>query len=281
MAMIYEIPRGSLESGPMSLDYDSGLATIQYYNAGGVEITPTGIATISVSPTLTGENFKSVNPSALGQWSFEGPACRLRVSLAGTNAITAAVKVWRGDDARSGIPDGAFSGLRALTFQNYVEANVKNGVQYEVSSDTLALANGASIDTIFITGANPIVIKNRLVKFNGTHLTTRVYRTPTYTGGSIVPYFNLNDRNSIAGTVVIRAGATVTAVGTEFGAPTFDIGSAGNGNSSLSTYSTLGIERLLAPNTTYLQRITNDSGATQEVSSYLTWYEGQTDLPLA
>jgi len=31
MAMIYEIPRGNLESGPMSLDYDSGLATIQYY----------------------------------------------------------------------------------------------------------------------------------------------------------------------------------------------------------------------------------------------------------
>jgi hypothetical protein len=38
---------------------------------------------------------------------------------------------------------------------------------------------------------------------------------------------------------------------------------------------------LLAPNTTYLQRITNDSGATQEVSSYLTWFEGNTDLPLA
>lgn len=281
MAMIYEIPRGSLETGPMSLDYDSGLATIQYYNAGGAEITPTGVATISVSPTLTGENFKTVAPSALGQWSFEGPVGRLRVSLAGTNAVTAYVRVWRGDDAQSGIPPGAFAGTRALTFQNYIEANVKNGVQYEISSDNLALANGANIDVIFTTGANPVVIKNRLVKFNGTHLTTRVYRTPTYTGGTITPYFNLNDRNPIAGTVVIRTGATVTSVGTEFGAPTYDIGSAGQGNSSLSTYSTLGIERLLAPNTTYLQRITNDSGATQEVSSYLTWFEGSTDLPLA
>lgn len=281
MAMIYEIPRGSLESGPMSLDYDSGLATIQYYNAGGVEITPTGVATISVSPTLTGENFKAVAPLALGQWSFEGPAARLRVSLSGTNALTAYLRVWRGDDASSGIPSGAFAGTRALTFQNYIEANVKNGVQYEISSDTLSLANLSSIDVIFTTGANPVVIKNRLVKFNGTHLTTRVYRTPTYTGGSIAPYFNLNDRNPIAGTVVIRSGATVTAPGTEFGAPTYDIGSAGQGNSSLSTYATLGIERLLAPNTTYLQRITNDSGAAQEVSSYLTWFEGGTDLPLA
>ena len=281
MAMIYEIPRGSLESGPMSLDYDSGLATIQYYNAGGAEITPTGVATISISPTLTGENFKSIYPSALGQWSFDGPAARLRVSLAGTNAVTARVVVWRGDDSRSGIPSGAFTGFRAITFQNYIEANVKNGVQYEIASDTLALANGASIDTIFITGSNPVVIKNRLVKFNGTHLTTRVYRAPTYTGGGSVPYFNLNDRNPIAGSVVVMAGATVTAPGTEFGAPTFDIGSAGNGNASLSTYTTLGIERLLAPNTTYLQRILNDSGAAQEVSSYLTWYEGGTDLPLS
>lgn len=281
MAMIYEMQRGVLESVLMSLDYDSGLASIQYYDAGGVEITPTGVATISVSPTLTGENFKAVYPSASGQWSFDGPCGRLRVSLAGTNAITARVVIWRGDDARSGIPSGAFSGLRAMTFQNYIEANVKNGVQYEISSDNLALANGASIDTIFITGVNPVVIKSRIVKFNGTHLTTRVYRTPTFTGGTITPYFNLNDRNPVAGTVVIRAGATVTAPGTEFGAPTFDIGSSNNGNTSVSTYTTLGIERILAPNTTYLQRITNDTAAIQEVSSYLSWFEGNTDLPLA
>jgi hypothetical protein len=177
-------------------------------------------------------------------------------------------------------PLGLYSGLAATTFQNYIEANVKNGVQYETSSDNLTVGIGANIDVIFTTGANPVIIKNRLVKFNGTHITTRVYRGPTFTGGSITPYFNLNDRNPVAGTATIRTGATVTAPGTEFGAPTFDIGSAGQGNSSLSTYSTLGIERLLAPNTVYLQRITNDSAAVQEISSYLTWYEGGTDLPL-
>lgn len=281
MAMIYEIPRGSLETGPMSLDYDSGLVTIQYYDAGGVEIFPTVMATISVSRTLSGENFKQIYAQALHQWAFEGPAGRLRVALTGTGATTAALKIWRGDDAGSGIPSGAFSGLRAMTFQNYIEANVKNGVQYEIASDNLALAIGGNIDTIFTTGANPVVIKSRIVKFNGTHLTTRVYRAPTYTGGTITPYFNLNDRNPVAGTVVIRAGATVSAVGTEFGAPTFDIGSTNIGNTSVSTYTTLGIERILAPNTTYLQRITNDSSAIQEVTSYLSWFEGNTDLPLA
>jgi hypothetical protein len=167
-----------------------------------------------------------------------------------------------------------------MTFQTFVEANVKNGVEYEFGGDTPALANGAAINTIFITGAKPVIIKSRIIKFNGTSLSTRVYRGPTFTGGVITPYFNLNDRNPVAGGVVIRTGATVSAVGTEFGAPTFDIGSAGVGNTSLGTFSVLGIERLLAPNTTYLQQILNDSGATQRVTSYLTWYEGGTDLPL-
>ncbi|MCY1435908.1 hypothetical protein D9M71_520190 [compost metagenome] len=166
-----------------------------------------------------------------------------------------------------------------MTMQNFTEANVKNGVQYEVSSNTAELANGAHIDTIFITGDQPVLIKNRIVQFSGVSLLTRVFRAPTYTGGSPVPYFNLDDISPVTGGVQVIGGATVTDTGVEFGAPTYSIGSAGVGNSSLSTYSTQGIERRLRPNTTYLQRITNDSGATQRVSGYLSWYEGDSDLP--
>jgi hypothetical protein len=179
-----------------------------------------------------------------------------------------------------GMPEGLFVGLRAMTFQTFVEANVKNGVEYELAGDTPALAIGGVINTIFTTGPKPVIIKSRIVKFSGASLPTRVYRGPTYSGGAITPYFNLNDRNPVAGGVVVRTGVTVSAVGTEFGAPTFDIGSVGVGNSSLGTFSVIGIERLLAPNTTYLQQILNDSAAIQRVTSYLTWYEGGTDLPL-
>lgn len=171
------------------------------------------------------------------------------------------------------------NGLRALTSQSYTEVNVKKGQQYELSADTPTLANAANIDVIFTTGTLPVIIKSRQVKFNGASLLTRVYRSPTYTGGTVTPYFNLNDINPVAGLSLVRTTPTVTAPGTEFGAPTFDIGSTGQGNSSLSTYAITGIERVLQPNTTYLLRITNDSGATQRVSSYLTWYEGQTDFP--
>jgi hypothetical protein len=177
------------------------------------------------------------------------------------------------------MPPGLFEGLRAMTVQNYTEANVKNGVQYEASSNTAALVAGASIDTIFITGAFPVLIKNRIVQFNGNSLLTRVYRAPSYTGGTPAAYFNMDDIGPVAGGVQILSGATVSAAGTEFGAPTYSIGSTDVGNSSLSTFSTQGVERRLRPNTAYLQRITNDSAATQRVTSYLSWFEGGSDLP--
>ena len=179
------------------------------------------------------------------------------------------------------LPVGLFAGTRAITTQNYNEANVKNGVQYEISANTAALAINGNIDTIFTTGANPVLIKSRIVQFSGTSLLSRVYRAPTFTGGSVVPYFNLNSRNPVTGLVTVRSGATVTAPGTEFGAPTYDIGSEGQGNRSLATYAVQGNERLLAANTTYMLRITNDSPAVQRVTTYLSWFDGQTDLPLS
>lgn len=186
---------------------------------------------------------------------------------------------WKDDLALDAMFLRVMNGLRGLVTQDYNSVNVKKGVQYELSGNTAVLADGASIDTIFTTGALPVIIKSRIIKFNGTSLATRVYRAPTYTGGTITPYFNLNDIGPVTGLTVVRTTPTVTVVGTEFGAPTFDIGSAGIGNVSVSTYAVTGNERVLRPNTTYLQRITNDSGAAQRVSSYLTWFEGNPDFP--
>lgn len=179
-----------------------------------------------------------------------------------------------------GLPNGLFAALRAITTQGYTEGNVKNGVQFEISSPPVSLGAAGNLDTIFITGSKPVLIKGRSVKFNGVLLTTRVYRAPTYTGGTPATVYNLNDINPVATSVLVLTGATVTGVGVEFGAPTYDIGSVGIGGSSISTYATTGIERALRPNTVYLQRITNDDGSAQLVSGSLTWYEGNFDLPL-
>lgn len=180
-----------------------------------------------------------------------------------------------------GTPYGLFAGFRAMTIQTYVEANSKNGSQFEASVPPISVPALGTISLIFITGGKPVIIKDRVIKFNGVLLTTRIYRAPVYTGGSPVTVFNLSDINPQPTTVQILAGATVSNVGTEFGAPTYDIGSTNIGNTQVSTYSVQGAERILRPNTVYLQQITNDdSGAAQLVSGSLTWYEGAPDLPL-
>ncbi|MNJ36155.1 hypothetical protein D3C77_309340 [compost metagenome] len=283
MAMIYEIPRGTLESGPMSLDYDSGLATIQYYDAGGVEITPTGVATISVSPTLTGENFKTVYPEASGQWAFEGPCGRLRVSLAGTNAVTAYVRVWRGDDSRSGIPGGAFSGYRAMTTQSYVEANVKYGLQFYLQYNLPQLPATTGIHKVlFTTGAKQVLIKGREMYGIGESISIQVYKQPTAPtpGGTLLTVQNFNDVAPAATTVTIRGGVTTTSDGATWGDPQRLFGQSAAGQRAGSGLAPGG-DRILKPNSTYLVVFRNTGSGTADIDYFLTWYEGGTDLPLS
>lgn len=283
MAMIYEIPRGSLETGPMSLDYDSGLATIQYYDAGGVEITPTGVATISVSPTLTGENFKTVNASAVGQWAFEGPCGRLRVSLAGTNAVTAYLRVWRGDDAGSGIPAGAFSGLRAITTQNYIEANVKYGLQFYIQHNLPQLvASTGTYKLLFTTGAKQVLVKAREMYGIGEAISLQIYKQPTAPapGGTLLTVQNFNDVAPVATTVTVRGGVTTTADGTPWGDPQRLFGQSAAGQRAGSGLAPGG-DRILKANSTYLVFFRNTGSGTADIDYFLTWYEGGTDLPLA
>ena len=287
MAMIYEIPRGSLESGPMSLDYDSGLATIQYYNAGGVEITPTGVATISVSPTLTGENFKTVYQEAAGQWAFDGPCGRLRVSLAGTNAVTAYVRVWRGDDARSGIPAGAFTGLRAITTQPYTEANVKNGVQYNIRAVwplTDLIASGSARKIWFKTNAKPVLVKLRQFQYLAEEMRIELFANPTgVSGGTDLVVHNYNGVNPVATTVQAKKNVTITGNGTPFdnGDAEYFFGGANDPQRQNVDSIPLGRERVLPANTEFAVVITNTGTGNARAQYFLDFYEGATDLPLA
>lgn len=211
--------------------------------------------------------------------STYGAVSGYRVTITGLSG-GAGMAAWVAQAAPEGFPPGAFVGLRALTTQSYIEANVKSGVQYEVSSYNPALAAGANQDTIFTTGASAVLIKTRQVGFDAAKLEARVYGGTTYTGGSLVPYFNLNLRNPVAGSVAIRSGATISAAGTEIGAASYMIGSTEVGGRTVGTFQLSGLERLLNPNTTYMLRISNTSAAPSQVSTYISWYEGGTDLPV-
>lgn len=287
MAMIYEIPRGSLETGPMSLDYDSGFATIQYYDAGGAEITPTGSAVISASPTLAGENFKTVSPSALGQWSFDGPCARLRVSLAGTNAVTAYVRVWRGDDARSGIPAGAFSGLRAMTVQFYPEANVKNGVQYNLRAAwplSDVIPTGTARKIWVKTNAKPVIVKIRDFQYVAEELRIELFGGPTgVSGGTDLLIHNYNGINPVATTVQAKKNVTITNNGTPFdhSDPEYFFGSANDPKRQAATAFPSGRERILPANSEFAVVITNTGTGNARAQYFLDFYEGGSDLPLS
>lgn len=173
-------------------------------------------------------------------------------------------------------------GLRALTVQSYTEANVKNGLQYETSSDVVALtASTGRIDIIMITGSKPVIVKSRVIDFVGKKIRSSVFRAPTYSGGTPATIYNLNDINPIVTTVSVLSGATITNTGVEFGAPNVIYGSDLQGNSVQGTFAVSGQERVLRSNTTYLLRLENLGDTVANVASYLTWYEGAPDLPAA
>lgn len=175
-------------------------------------------------------------------------------------------------------PEGIYDGTRAVTIQGYVEANVKNGVQHE-GSTLLTIAGLASNDTIFLTGALPVALKGRIISYTGDGVSGEVFETPSYTGGASVPYQNANTINPVAGLSQIIVGSTVTDDGTLAFAPTYSLGNTSNQGKG-ATDTGIPTEHILKPDTAYLLRLTSLDSASQQVASFLTWYEGELDLPV-
>lgn len=171
-----------------------------------------------------------------------------------------------------------FNGRRALNVQSYTEANVKLGVQFEASLFKPDLTAGGSIAAVFITGAKPISMKAIQIAMNGSGVTLQLFKNPVYSGGNAITVFNLTELSPIATSVTIFDAVVVTNAGTAIAAPLYYIGSTQPGISAASTTGVVGLERMLAPNTTYLIRGTSRDSASSDISNYMTWYEGEPDL---
>lgn len=179
--------------------------------------------------------------------------------------------------------EAAFRGLRAVTTQSYVEANVKNGCQFAFSSYEPALAASGVIELFMVTGSKPVVLKGRTFNFDGEGIFVETFTGATYTGGTPVDLYPTNDINQNEAEFQLIGGATVDTEGAIFISPRTYIGSEQPNNRSVSTASqeAFGIETVFAPNTTYLFRITSiDATEAQRFVSYTTWYEGELDLPV-
>lgn len=169
-----------------------------------------------------------------------------------------------------------FRGLQGYTVQSFVEANVKNGVQFEYSNAPADLAAGTSVDYIFTTPASvPVLVKERAILTDAGSITATTFEGATFTGGTAGAIYNLNRLIPTASGSVLRTGATVTATGTQVFAQTHGLANTSGADVQRTTTSaTTGLERALKANTQYLLRITNTGTATARVRLYITWYEG-------
>ncbi|CBY88588.1 hypothetical protein [Pantoea phage LIMEzero] len=168
------------------------------------------------------------------------------------------------------------AGFSAQTTQSFIEAHVKNGVLYQMAWHPADVAAGANSDLVFTVPANTIVlIKSRVIQTDAAFMTADVYDTPTYTGGTILPSYNLNLNSSNVSASVLRGGPTVTATGTKVAASSYLLGSSTQGSSQRVAFSTVpGFERFLMPDKTYLLRINNGSSFDARLVVDLVWFEG-------
>lgn len=257
-------------------------ACASYPSAGTVklEFQTSGSSAWNLAVGSNGET--STQPAtAQANWEVYGAISQVRLTLSGlvggSGAVFAVVQV----EGR-GHPFGVYQGLRAITVQEYTEANVKRGVQFESAVFVPSILAGASVDTLFITGSNPVIIKDRQISTTAVTAEFHLYQNPTATAGASIPIYNMTLMPGIAATPTsqIKSVTATTSVGTECAAPTYVIGSSGQGQVVIGSYFTRGLERVLAPNTTYLARFTNTSGSTCNAAVYTTFFEGNTDLPL-
>ena len=174
-------------------------------------------------------------------------------------------------------------GDKAVTAQSLTEVHVKKGEQFEAAFYQASLAASGTIDLVVQTGAKTVQFKTLRTQFDSELLSSQLFKGPSFTGGTPLPIYNLNDKDAVATTITLLAGVTTSATGTAVGARNYSIGTAGQGNRAVTTLSQeVDIDRILEANSEYLLRIINEdtTNATQLASS-ASWFEGllTTELP--
>lgn len=171
-------------------------------------------------------------------------------------------------------------GSKAFVIQNYIEANVKNGLQFYLRALYENVTVGSTVYLKFQTGAKPVVIKSREVSFIGaSKLDYVAVEGGSYTGGTPFTPGNENRINPVATTVTLALGGTGTP-GTEFRRKRMYGSGSETGNSSRIGTDVLGRETILKANTLHYVAMTNVAGVTGEIQLELSWYEGTPDLPV-
>lgn len=215
------------------------------------------------------------------QARLDGSVAALRITFTGLVG-GAGARIW---DDISAQPSGLYAGLSAITTQPYTEANVKNGLQYNIRSAwplTDPIATGTSRKIWFKTTTKPVIIKLRELQYLAEELKIELFRAPTgVSGGTDLTVHNYNAVSAVPTTVQAKKNVTITGNGTPFdaGDPEYFFGGANDPQRQIATI-LQGRERILPANTEFAVVITNTGGGSARVQYFLDFYEGGTDLPL-
>lgn len=219
--------------------------------------------------------------SGFFQVRLDGTVAALRITFTGLVG-GAGPRIW--DDIRSD-PLGLYTGLAAITVQPYTEANVKNGLQYNLRATWPLLdpiAAGTTRKIWFKTNAKPVIVKLREVQYLAEELILRLFQSPvTVTGGTDLTIHNYNGVNPVATTVNAKKNVSTVSDGTQFDGsdPEYFFGSSNDPQRQASAIPQ-GRERILPANSEFLVTIQNSGTGNARVQYFLDFYEGGTDLPL-
>jgi len=177
------------------------------------------------------------------------------------------------------IDERVYTGYKAITIQSFSESNSKNGTQFSLASRLATVAIGSSLDVTLTTGSLPVIIKGLLIQYTGSQIETVLYKNTVFTGGSTMDIYNLNTNGTFPLLSTAKSNSptaiTISNAGTQVAPTEFFYGVADQGNRATPSLISAGLERILAPNTTYMRRIWNRGSAACVIDFSTTFYEGE------
>ncbi|HDT5217338.1 TPA: hypothetical protein RCG95_000052 [Enterobacter roggenkampii] len=249
--------------------FDSNFASVAITNS---------MVRVMVSPSSTGNSW-TVFDSGANRANFT----RIKVVKSGLPGNVYRVGVFFSSTVApsSGIPDGAFEGKRYLSMQSIKESAIKNGNLFTASRRITAVAGQSYLDSVIVTGSEPVILLSRDIGYTGTGVAASIYRDATYTGTPVAADVNNpNDINPKTMGFTLSSGVTF-ASGILTVAVAYSEGNQSNQGSG-NAHASLGEMVIMKPNTTYVLRIQSldASNATQNINAYISMIEGWPDIPL-
>lgn len=176
----------------------------------------------------------------------------------------------------SSVNQRILDGDQALTVEPFTELNSKLGAQWLASFFSEAVPAGTTVQVVIETGDDRVILKDAIIQFTSEKIKTRIYKSPSFSGGTLVDIYNYNDETELVSGVNLKTGATVTAVGTQISPEIASLGDVTipQGAQVAQTNEFAGVERVLSANSSYLVEIENFGDSAGDISVLATWYEG-------